>query len=152
MLIHFGGWFVYFDLVYTHESLEIRVKICRVHDGCEHRGTAVGEHDHRIACIFQALQAGFDIGEALKVVVAGHERVFLPGVEVVPGCCKGVVERFAGDLFKVFVAVHGGETEGELELFLSPYFCDTLSILGDVLFELFPDTDNILQIFQRPGV
>ncbi len=72
---------------------------------------SVGEDDHRMTSLFEALEARLDVGKSLEVVVLVYERVFLVRLECPPCRCQRVVKRFTGDPLEVLMALHGCETE-----------------------------------------
>src|SRR5207248_3062529 len=147
MPVHLWRRLVHFYLVDTDKALEILLELCSLHDCVEHRWTAVGEDDHRVACLFQALKSWLDIGKSFQVVVLGHERILLICIELLSGHGKRVVERLARNLFKVFILLHDSQPERELELLLSPHLSDALClscitrITWNKLFKLLPDTE-----------
>src|SRR6266567_3857373 len=143
--VHLWGWFIDTHLVHTHESLAVPVETCRVHDRSKHGRAAVGKDDHRESCIFEQLQARFDISKALEVVVLGHEGGLLMRIDLPSGCGQRVVKRFTGHLLEVLVALHGGEAKGELQLFLSPELRNALCIIGKIALKLLPDANGIDQ-------
>src|SRR6266699_5820857 len=95
--------------------------------------------------LFEALQAGFDIGEAFEMVVSRHERTFLLGVEIATYSGKRIIQGLARHLLKILVAFHRGQAKCELQLLVSPYLSNSLRLIWNILFELLPDANRVYQ-------
>src|SRR5260370_60420 len=145
MPVHLRRRLIDLHLVHAHKSTEVRVEPCRLHNRRQHRGTAVRENRHRVACCLQALQSWLHIRKPLQIIVLCQQRLFLPGFQLLPERGESIVERFACNHFKILVAFHCRQAKCELKLLLSPYLCNTQRIACNILFELLPDAYRVDQ-------
>src|SRR6185312_3710654 len=95
--------------------------------------------------LFQTLQAQFDVGKALEMVVLSHKHTFLLNIKTATNSGKRIIQSLARHMFKVFVAFHCRQAEGELQLFLPPDFGGSLRLIGNILSELLPDANRVYQ-------
>src|SRR5258706_14232042 len=79
------------------------------------------------------------------MVVLGHERTLLLGIETATNSGKRIIQSLACHLLKVFVTFHCRQAECKLQLLLSPDLGGTLRLIWSILFELFPDANRVYQ-------